>query len=314
MKTLRSFLFVAMLSGTAVVLTQCAGSGGSGASGGGSGSGGSSGSCAASCTSGCCDSAGKCQAGNTSLACGKSGATCQACSSGQLCQAQACTTGSSGGGSGSTGGGSGSTGGGSGSTGGGSGSTGGGSGSTGGGSGSTGGGSGSSGGGTASSGGGSALPACASTTMVTEFADGGESTVAFYVADGVNSYVFGEVGTPPTGTSPDGGYAYIDFALYPKLNGATVPGPKTLAQTDEATCDYCFYAYTGCDDQGQCEKVFLAQSGSVYVARADQNEDAGVITASGTNMKFYEWDEGADAPVASPACLVLPTYSMDAGW
>ena len=60
--------------------------------------------------------------------------------------------------------------------------------------------------------------------------------------------------------------------------------------------------------------LFLAQSGSVNLARADRNEDAGVFTASGTNLKFYEWDEANDAPVINPACLLLPTYNMDAGW
>src|SRR4051812_17082554 len=112
---LRKVLLVASVAVAGAVVSQCSGP---------------STKCdATTCPNGCCDPTQTdfikaCSPGTGANACGKAGSICSTCSAGTICSANACVTGSAGGGTASAGGGSSSAGGGTASTGGGTGATG----------------------------------------------------------------------------------------------------------------------------------------------------------------------------------------------
>ncbi|MBL8936550.1 MAG: hypothetical protein JNM69_18475 [Archangium sp.] len=234
---------------------------------------------AMNCANGCCDSTGKCQAGTTPAACGKGGVTCGACAPGQACTLQIC------GGPMGTGGGSANT-----------------------------------GGGFASAGGSAGGTADAGLNCM----DYGEIDL---MEDVEGSFNIGD---------PDGGLAGFEWwdafqALEAPANRVdtftaelyfeTANGPPTFPyagnlplDTDFGSCDSCFSASLGCDDNlDNCEGDYLATSGSYNFTAGTRRTDAGVFVGEGRNLIFRRWNFASDRP-SGTACFTVSKLTFRGVW
>lgn len=101
--------------------------------------------------------------------------------------------------------------------------------------------------------------------------------------------------------------------VYPNDQGPTLPVTRSLTGTYR-TCDVCSVYYESCNQAGDCQKTYLARSGSVTVSRADRNAASGRIAGSASNLRFVDWNLTTDM-AASTACITVdqvPTFSV--GW
>ncbi|MFO0594990.1 MAG: lamin tail domain-containing protein [Myxococcaceae bacterium] len=99
-------------------------------------------------------------------------------------------------------------------------------------------------------------------------------------------------------------------------NGTLMP-PTTAtfdSMTDYATCDVCPRAYSGCQASGACAKKYLAQSGSVTVTTATENDVAGQWVGSVSNVTFREWNFGSDTLVPNGACITVTSLAINLSW
>src|SRR5262245_5298526 len=70
----------------------------------------------------------------------------------------------------------------------------------------------------------------------------------------------------------------------------TFPGSATFKTTDNyANCDICVVYGEQCDSMG-CNVYFFALGGSGNVMQADENESAGRMRATASNLRLVEWD------------------------
>lgn len=234
---------------------------------------------ATNCANGCCDSTGKCQAGTTPAACGKGGAMCGACAPGQGCTLQIC------GGPMGTGGGSANT-----------------------------------GGGFVSAGGSAGGTADAGLNCM----DYGEIDLMEDVEGSFN------IGEPDSGLA---GFEWWDAfqALEAPANRVdtftaelyfeTANGPPTFPyagnlplDTDFGSCDSCFSASLGCDDNlDNCAGDYLATSGTYNFTAGTRRTDAGVFIGEGRNLVFRKWNFAADKANGT-ACFTVSKLTFRGVW
>jgi hypothetical protein len=101
----------------------------------------------------------------------------------------------------------------------------------------------------------------------------------------------------------------------------TDTGPPALphagnlpVNTTNATCNECFYAYLGCDDQGEnCTGEYLATSGRYEFTTATRNEAAGQFIGTGTNLTFRKWNFTSDRP-SGAECLTVSRFHFRGVW
>lgn len=247
--------------------------------------------CSAATCGGCCSASGKCEAGSSPSACGINGATCGRCGSGTVCQLGECTVSSNlggGTGGGTTGGGT--TGGGT----------------TGGG---TTGGGGATGGGAATGGGSGCRTVATVTTQQANLLNAEYRTFSgnngFY-----NMALWGLV--PPLVSGFDGFRVEV---VYPNGVGPIPPVTSAVTAQGYRACSLCALFYETCDMMGDCQKEYLAQSGSVTISRADRNANEGRIVGSASNLRFVEWNLMTDTAVPGGGCIIATTVGpWDVGW
>ena len=93
--------------------------------------------------------------------------------------------------------------------------------------------------------------------------------------------------------------------------------PKAVtysAQDTYSLCEVCTIVAV-CDNMG-CTDTYFAQGGSVSVTRADRNEKAGEMIATGTNLTLVEWDfsQNGDKPVPGGKCITIGAATFDVKW
>ncbi|MFZ5467896.1 MAG: hypothetical protein ACOZIN_00550 [Myxococcota bacterium] len=235
---------------------------------------------ATTCATGCCDENGVCQAGSSHVACGKSGVACQDCNSTQLVCAptQVCTTSAGGGGGGGSGGG---------------------------------GGGGTDAGTDGGADGGTFDAGCLVLANFVAVAERGG-----YLPDDAGFDVVGGLQwNPDPSTNPTAGYRQLWLEVWPLGQTLSFPLSRTFnASTRYDTCDVCVGFDEGCDDGTMtCQAAYFVQGGSVNVTRADVSA-SGRIEATGTNLRFVEWDYDNDLPVPNGRCVQLGTLTMNIGW
>lgn len=236
---------------------------------------------AESCAGGCCDEVGVCHAGRETSSCGKGGVMCADCgATGLVCvAAQVCTTAV--GGDAGTGSDAGNTS--------------------------------DAGGGDAgvSDGGNDGGNLDAGCRALAAFVPAFES--AQYVNDGYDELVMGSQFDPAPQPPPDGGFDRLDLEVWPLSGPPALPLNRSFTNaTDYSTCDVCLIFGEGCVGD-QCEHLYLAQGGSATVTQVDL-ATVGRITASGTSLKFIEWNFASDIPVPSGRCIEVGSMSMDINW
>lgn len=93
----------------------------------------------------------------------------------------------------------------------------------------------------------------------------------------------------------------------------TYPATTMFKSSDTyGMCDNCVLYGTDCDNMG-CTDYYFAQGGSGTITRADENL-AGRMQASASNLKLVEWDFMNDAPVAGARCVQIASASWDVTW
>lgn len=234
---------------------------------------------AMNCANGCCDSTGKCQAGTTPAACGKGGVMCGACAPGQACTLQIC------GGPMGTGGGSANT-----------------------------------GGGFASAGGSAGGTADAGLNCT----DYGEIDL---MEDVEGSFNIGEDGGNLEGFEWWDAFQALEAPMMrvdtftSELYFETANGPPTFpyagnlpVDTDFGSCDACFSASLGCDDNlDNCAGDYLATSGTYNFTSGTRRVDAGVFIGEGRNLIFRKWNFASDRPNGS-ACFTVSKLTFRGVW
>ena len=187
-------------------------------------------SCTSATCGGCCDAMGKCQSGATSENCGISGASCGRCGTGTMCQSGECRAGTTGGGGGAA----------------------------------TGGG----GGGAATGGGAGGGTGCRQITMLdtTQANLGLAEYRVFMNSPGHYNYA-AWIYPPPT--APETLRLEV---VYPNDAFPTFPYTEFFsAATRYRNCIACAVFYDECNPTTfDCNKHYLAQSGSITITRADR--------------------------------------------
>lgn len=230
--------------------------------------------CTAATCGGCCDATGKCQSGASIDACGINGETCGRCGANTTCMRGTCEAG----------------------------------GNTGGGSGSTGGGSGGLGGGTGTGGGGggcrqiATLPTPTTHELLIEYR-------AFASGTGFYNFALWAYGTqlPLDAMRVEVVYPNLEVPVMP-------PVTRTFTGSGYQACRLCAVFHESCNDQGECQKDYLAQQGTITIERADRAE-AGRIIGSASNVRFVEWDLVNDRAITGGGCVEIGSIGpFDSGW
>jgi hypothetical protein len=102
--------------------------------------------------------------------------------------------------------------------------------------------------------------------------------------------------------------------VYP--DGVAPPTPPltyTFKSEGYLSCQVCAIYHEDCDDQVNCTRSYLAQAGTISIARADR-APAGRIIGSAANVRFYEWNLDTDEPSGNGCIEVGSIGPWDAGW
>lgn len=230
--------------------------------------------CSSATCGGCCDAMGKCQSGATIDACGINGESCGRCGANTTCARGSCEAG------GNTGGGNGSTGGGVGTTGGGS----------------------AAGGGAGSCRQIASVPTPVETELLIEYR-------AFASGSGFYNFALWGFGTqvPYDAMRVEVVYPNIETPVMP-------PVTRTFTGGGYQACRLCAVFHEGCNAQGDCQKDYLAQQGSLTITRADR-ASLGRIIGSASNVRFVQWDLLNDRPVTPGGCVEIGSIGpFNSGW
>lgn len=102
---------------------------------------------------------------------------------------------------------------------------------------------------------------------------------------------------------------------YYKTTGsaAATAGPVTLGGSQTyGNCADCLAVYKGIDTAASTDTstLFFATSGTLTVTKRDNTQPKGTVAASGSNLKFVEWDSAADAAKPNGACLTVASFNF----
>lgn len=112
----------------------------------------------------------------------------------------------------------------------------------------------------------------------------------------------------------DGGMLTLAFEAYYGA-GLMVPATRQFSSSDTyGSCDICAIISTDCNNQGTCARDYFAQSGTGTVTVATQDEGAGRIEGTLTNVRFVEWDFTADEAIVGGGCFTLGSTSISVAW
>lgn len=99
----------------------------------------------------------------------------------------------------------------------------------------------------------------------------------------------------------------------PITNGATLT--LTTSETFQQ-CYLCVFFNEGCDPQNpaSCARKYFGQGGTVTVDQIVRDPQQGVFKASGSTLKFVEWDFTNDKPAPNAKCVDLAAATWDVTW
>lgn len=121
------------------------------------------------------------------------------------------------------------------------------------------------------------------------------------------AYLFNE--NPMTAT---GNMNIVYVEAYPPF---TLPVTRNFSSnTKYQTCDVCPLLLKGCDATGDCAKELFAQAGSGTLTALTENETAGVMQGSLSNVRFVEWNFSTDAPLANGECIIVNSATINVSW
>lgn len=130
--------------------------------------------------------------------------------------------------------------------------------------------------------------------------------------DAVAETAYAQYFTQPRATA-DGGMQFVSIEAYFGV-GLVVPTTVMFDNTaDYASCEVCPILRTGCNST-TCTKRFFAQSGTVTVSTATQDEAVGTYTGSLSNVTFREWNFSTDTLVPGGACITLASLPINLSW
>lgn len=114
------------------------------------------------------------------------------------------------------------------------------------------------------------------------------------------------------GTSPEGRRNELWLEVW---KDPALPATRSFAaDLGYADCEVCVGLSAACDGSSGCARFYYAVEGEVTVSRADKDQAAGRLTASGNTIHLVEWSFGADSAAPTGRCIELQGLEMDIPW
>lgn len=132
----------------------------------------------------------------------------------------------------------------------------------------------------------------------------------FSMSNGFYNFALWGVGDP---TSPPFDAFRVEVVYPDGVAPPTPPLTYSFKSEGYTACQVCAVYHEACDDQVNCTRSYLAQAGTITIARADR-ASAGRIIGSAANVRFYEWNLDTDEPSGNGCIEVGSIGPWDAGW